>query len=377
VPPSRFLLPPAPSHRELLRLGTFLDREDPLADAVVDELTQLPRAEQATQVNRLLSTSPGKLPPALATLHAWLREPPPWFDEALANAGGQVLLRHGLLSGLVLGFKSLVLGYCSPAGNKPLAFSGRLTEDLTVRIAETARFVEATSTADGLRFGAPGFNATVRVRLIHARVRQALRAAPAWRAADWGAPINQYDMAGTVLLFSSQLLEGLRQLGATVTAAEEAATLHLWRYAGRLMGVEDELVSTSAAEARALWTMLEATQGPPDLDSRRLTHALVLSRVERGEPASTIDLGYALCRHLVGPRYADALQLPRSRWDLAPWLLRQLVRPLDATLRRLPGAEARSLRFGASAWRRVVARTFGPDEVPFALPERPLRVQRS
>jgi hypothetical protein len=49
----------------------------------------------------------------------------------------------------------------------------------------------------------------VRVRLIHARVRHALSRSPAWRPDAWGAPINQYDMAGTVLLFSSKLFEGL------------------------------------------------------------------------------------------------------------------------------------------------------------------------
>ena len=160
-----------------------------------------------------------------------------------------MLLRHGLLSGLVLGFKSLVLGYCSPAGNKPLVFSGRLTADVNRRLAETARFVEAVSHPRGLRFGAPGFTTTVRVRLIHARIRHALRHAPSWKTAEWGTPINQYDMAGTVLLFSSVLLEGLRDLGASVSADEEDAVLHQWRAIGRLMGVEDELLASSGWEA--------------------------------------------------------------------------------------------------------------------------------
>jgi hypothetical protein len=45
-----------------------------------------------------------------------------------AARGGEVLLRHGFFGGIVLGFRCLVAGYCSPAGNKPLAFSGRLRE---------------------------------------------------------------------------------------------------------------------------------------------------------------------------------------------------------------------------------------------------------
>ena len=370
--PTRFVSAVTPGARAV-RLASFLERTDPLADAVMDVLVPLARPEQEALVARVLSTSPGVLPPPLATFHSWLREVPLWFDEDRADAGGEVLLRSGLLSGLVLGFKSLVLGYCAPAGNKPLAFSGRLTGDVNQRLAETARFVEAVSHPRGLRFGAPGFSTTVRVRLIHARVRHALTRSPRWRAGDWGAPINQYDMAGTVLLFSSVLLEGLRQLGVDVTPAEEDSTLHQWRFVGRLMGVDEELLSTSPTEARSLWAQLEASQGPPDVDSRRLTHALILDGAERGAPPAAIDFGYSLCRHLVGPRYADALELPRSSWELAPRVLSTLIGPMNELMRRIPGARGQALRLGMKYWRRTVELTFGPSEVPFELPFHPLR----
>jgi hypothetical protein len=49
-----------------------------------------------------------------------------------------VLLRTGFLGGIVLGFRSLVAGYCSPAGNKPLAFSGRLREAAPRRLSRPA-----------------------------------------------------------------------------------------------------------------------------------------------------------------------------------------------------------------------------------------------
>lgn len=355
------------------RLAGFLTREDPLADAVIEALAPQPRPEQEALITQLLSARPGVLPPALRALHEWLRERPLWFDGERANAGGAVLLRNGLLAGLVLGFKSLVVGYCSPAGNKPLIFSGRLTgADLSRRLAETARFVEAVSHPDGMHFGAPGFTAAVRVRLIHARVRHALRGHPRWQADAWGAPINQYDMAGTVLLFSSVLLEGLRQLGANIDARDEDATLHLWRFTGRVMGVDDELLSTSASEARSLWHLIETTQALPDADSRRLTHALLLDGAERGMPQAAIDFGYALCRHLVGPRYADALELPRSAWDVAPVLLRPVVNRLERALLRLPGARDEALAVGARYWRQVVERTFGTQDVAFGLPTTPL-----
>lgn len=368
--PSRFVVASPPDARSS-RLARFLTRTDPLADDAMSVLAVLPRPEQERLIGQLLSTTPGDLPPPLARFHEWLRDVPVWFDDTRADAGGAVLLRGGVLSGLVLGLKSLVLGYCSPAGNKPLAFSGRLDGDVSRRLAETARFVGAVSEPGGLHFGSPGFEATVRVRLIHARVRHALDRSPRWKADAWGAPINQYDMAGTVLLFSSILLEGLRELGVSVTPEEEDATLHQWRAVGRLMGVDDELLCTSASEARALWARLEATQALPDTDSRRLTYALLNDGAERGAPAIATDLGIALCRTLIGPRYADALELPRSPWELAPRVLRGLVRQLDGVVRHVPGASSQALRLGAAHWRRVISQS--GDAMPFVLPTQPLR----
>lgn len=366
--PARFLTNPSTGDKER-RLAGFLLREDPLADAVVDALTPFSRAEQEVLVSRMLSLDPGPLPGPLATMHAWLRDVPLWFDVEHGNIGGEVLLRNGLLAGLVLAFKSLVLGYCSPAGNKPLLLTGRLTgPEVNRRLTETARFVEAVSQPGGVSFGAPGFIATVRVRLIHARVRQGLRRSAKWRAAEWGAPINQYDMAGTVLLFSAILIEGLRQLGVSVSEREEAANLHLWRYVGRVMGVEDELLCTSTAEAQRLGTMIETSQGLPDLDSRKLTDALIFSGVDRGEPPVTIAFNYAVTRHLVGVRYADALQLPRSGWELAPKVLKLVVGRVDQATRYVPGARAGVLRVGERFWRHTIELVLGAKEVPFELP---------
>jgi hypothetical protein len=370
--PTRFI--GSASDTRSARLARFLTRGDPMADAVIDSLSELPHREQEALIARMLGQTPGQLPHALGQLREWLHETPLWFDEERSNAGGRVLLKAGLLSGLVLGFKSLILGYCSPGGNKPLVFSGRLADDEQVsrRLAETARFVEAVSHANGLRFGSPGFRATVRVRLIHARVRHALKRSAQWQTAAWGTPINQYDMAGTVLLFSSQLVGGLRQLGAAVSEAQEADTLHSWRFIGRLMGVDEELVSTSPHEARALWSMLEASQRLPDLDSRRLSYALIHSGSQRGAPEAAADFASALCRELIGPRYADALELPRNAWGLAPALLRQITKRMGSVVSRLPGGSDQLLRVGTAYWRRTVEMTFGQTEVGFELPVEPI-----
>jgi hypothetical protein len=373
VTPSRFLNADAVAlshgaHRSA-RLAAFLGEGDPLADAAVDALVKEPRAVQEAQIAAVLAGRTEGLPAALLALEASLSKVPFWFDPARADAGGEVLLRRGLLTGLVLGFKSLVLGYCSPAGNKPLAFSGRLTEDVSKRLGETARFVEAVCLPSGMRRSGEGFATTVRVRLMHARVRQGLRRSTRWDHQALGLPINQYDMAGTVLLFSSVLLEGLKELGAEVSSQEAEDVQHLWRMVGHVMGVDHELLCTSAAEAHTLWGLISATQGPPDEDSRRLTHALIDSAAAQGAPAAYVAFSRALCRHLVGAARGDQLGLPRSGWSVAPVVLRPFIGQLERAVRSVPGGRGAALKAGMLYWRRTVELGQGDPRFPMPMVE--------
>jgi hypothetical protein len=387
--PSRFLPQPAALalHGEgrLHRLGGFLLRGDPLADAAVDALAALPSsAGREALLARGLAEGAAAVPEAPDALRALLAaagQVPFWVDPARADRGAAVLLRAGPLAGLVLGFRSLVAGYCSPGGNKPLAFSGRMEEGAARRLAETGHFVQATARPGALRPGAEGYQTTLRVRLMHARVRRMLQQSPRWREADWGVPINQYDMAGTVVLFSHALLEGLAQLGVRFTREEREDLMHLWRWSGWLMGVEEELLCATEAEARTLLALLQATQGPPDADSRRLADALFATPVreartpaERAVAERTQGLGYALSRFLIGDDYADALGYPRSRWSLALPALRAAVRGLDVLRASLPGADGLAAQAGLLYWERAVG--FGLEGRParFELPERLARL---
>ena len=114
--------------------------------------------------------------PALRRLMAHVEEVPAWVDWDRIRRGGETFLRTGRLGGLVLGAGSLMAGYAQPAGNKPLALSGRLEQQAARRLAETSRFVWQVTRASGLRRDGDGFAITVKVRLMHARVRALLDA---------------------------------------------------------------------------------------------------------------------------------------------------------------------------------------------------------
>lgn len=340
------------------RLGPFLLRGDPLADDAADVLAGLPTPAREALLARLLREGArADAPEALRRLFAQLDHVPFWLDRERADRGGQAFLRSGPLGGFVLGAYSLIIGYCSPAGNKPLAFTGRLQEQVPRRLAETGRFVRVVSQRGGMRRDGEGFAVTVRVRLMHAHVRRLLRVSPRWRAQDYGEPINQLDMVGTTLLFSAVVIDGLRRLGVPVSDAEAEDLLHLWRYVGYVMGVSEELLATSLPEAMAAIELIGVTQDPPDDDSRALAKALIerplaaaRSEAERARARRMVGFGYGLSRYLIGDRYADALRYPRTGWRLSLPVLRRVVAAAGGVAAKVPAWERLSYAAGLRYW---------------------------
>jgi hypothetical protein len=350
---------------------------DPLADAAVAELAALGTGVMTQMV--MDATMGRDVPAAPTALRALVRDAsavPPWFDAELANLGARAFMRAGRLAGTVLGSASIVMGYASPAGNKPLALSGRLTEHAARRLAETSKFVLLVCSPDGARPGQPGHAAALRVRLMHAHVRRMLLASPRYATESWGVPINQHDMAGTLLLFSIVVIEGLRKLGFFMSKLEAEGYFLLWRYVGQVMGVDPEIIPRSLPEAVRLGEFIDLTQHPPDRDAKALTRALLDSPFaispsakarRNAELQSTV--GAAFCRALLGDERADALDVPRSayRGIVAPLFAvasaRQQLTKLVPSLARADEARGRAY------WEEVVrmGNVGGYDFAPFAL----------
>ncbi|MEJ7733325.1 MAG: oxygenase MpaB family protein [Polyangiaceae bacterium] len=346
------------------RLGPYLSDTDPLADALVERFTQLPPGQGSAQLALALERGIDEVadaPDELRALFADLDAVPPWVDWGAVDRGGSVLVSAGVLGGAVLGARSLVLGYCSPGGNKPLVFSGRLQEQALQRLNETSKFVYATCVPGGMRRHGQGFALTVRVRMIHAQVRRMILLSGRWDAARWGAPINQHDMVGTSMLFSLVLLDGLRSLGLEVDTEDAHRYMQLWRYSAKVIGIAPELIPGSEAEARSLWALVEMTQGEADDDSRALTRALLESprraartAQERSRAETQIAIATGLCRALLGEQRADQLRLPRTYWRGTANLARALLLPTRRLRGTRPG-RALTLRAGNRYWRRVLA----------------------
>ena len=286
---------------------------------------------------------------------------PAWVDWSTCDRGGALLMRAGALGGAVLGARSLVLGYASPGGNKPLVFSGRLKAQASRRLNETARFVQAVCRPAGMRPFADGWQITLKVRMIHAQVRKMILASGRWNADAWGAPMNQHDLAGTTLLFSAAIIDGLRKLGMRITAEEADGYIHLWRWVGRTIGVHPDVLPASEPEAMRLADLIEMTMGEPDQDSRDLTRALFEAAFDgcdtkrkMREAQRNVMFGRVVCRELIGDELADKLEVPRQPIRYAMPMMKRFVTAVERFSRVVPFGERSAVAMGTHYWDRVV-----------------------
>jgi hypothetical protein len=358
------------------RLATALERSDQAADRAVEDLEAFPPSERHALIDRALGDSAAPAPDSLRALIAAARVTPPWLDWERVARAHQVFTRAGLLGGLALGLSSLVHGYAAPEGNKPLAFSGRLKERADRRLAETSRFITAVTEEGGVRPGALGWRLVLKVRLMHAAVRGLLLASGRWSSEAWSHPINQHDMAATILLFSCVFIDGIRHVGVHVSPAEADDYQHLFRWVGALIGVEPELLPETYPQAKRLAEAIHFMQGPPDDDSRELVQALLegplrAARTPREVKAARrmVAVSAGLCRSFVGDRLADELGLPRDVYRHVAAGLRTTFGILEHVRRGVPGLDPIVRLLGGRYWRLVVSRGLGDVPARFELPE--------
>lgn len=353
----------------------YLFRTDPLADAVVAAMAELPGGQGHrlldTALNQGIETVPDA-PSALRDLFAQLDEVPFWVDWEQLDLGGAVFLRSGLFGVLTVGLASLPLSYSSPAGNKPLVFSGQLINRAARRLGETARFVYLTSQSGALRRFGDGFKATVKVRLIHAQVRRLLKQSGHWDAGKWGEPINQAYMAATNLILSVVLLDGMRSFGLRCTEPEREALMQLWRYSGYLSGVAPELLCATENEARRMLKLVLELDGPPDGDSRALINALMRVGQATGfkEADWLTQLCYGISYALIGEERARALGYPSTwrRWIVPA--LRPLISAVDLVRSLVPGGGRLVDTLGVRGWELAIERTLAGPPPDFRMMER-------
>jgi hypothetical protein len=152
-------------------------------------------------------------PRELAGFFAEVDALPYWVDPDLLDRGARVVGRTGLLGlTLVMPCASLYGGYLASRPGKTLMRTGYLDTMAARRLAEAAGWWVDVTTLGGLGRFEAGFKGILRVRLMHAQVRAAMNRRSDWDHDAWDSPVNQIQLAGTLLLFSHVMLPSSRAL---------------------------------------------------------------------------------------------------------------------------------------------------------------------
>ncbi len=340
-----------PTEEELAALRDALTRCDEPAAALV-----------RTVERRALFLDPAspEAPAPVRAFYAAALDRPAWVDDDLLARGAQACRTFGLDAGLVLAYGSLLGGYRTAAALEPLVRTGRLAGGETLRrIQETSIWWRAVTAPGGLAPGAEGFRTTLHVRVMHALVNARLAADPDWDHSLRGLPINQYDQASTLGVFSTSFLLHLRLLGVRVSRADARAVMHLWSYVGWLMGVDERwLPHTERRGRRQLYHFL-SNDPPPDANSVALARALIGMYDEvipnRWRQAYEREKALSAGSWLLGPGAMRDLGLPyRLPWYGLGRVAANLV--ISQGLGRLPRGRALLLARGERRARVQFAR---------------------
>ena len=202
---------------------------------------------------------------------------PDWVDFDQIQRGINVFLAYLPVAGCSLFYRSLVGGFSIPQIVQVLIATRYLVPSSQIvssgdrkrsfeRLLDTGGFVAScfappssstdidtngcVTSALSLRPGGKGWDAALRVRVLHAKVRRSLlqstkttrdtgQTIPSWDIDKNGIPINQEDMSATLLAFSVNVLLGIEIIaGKPLPEQEQRDYIALWRYIVWLLGMD-------------------------------------------------------------------------------------------------------------------------------------------
>lgn len=308
-------------------------------------------------------------PMPLREFFARIERRPDWVDDQLVREGGELYRRGGMeviYAGRDVAF---IGGYQASAFNKTLLLTGALSKGPTRRLAETLRWALDCTAAGGMdRFGA-GFKSTVRVRLIHALVRRHVQQRPEWRMREWGLPINQIDMAATLLGTVNVPLLGARIMGMPQSRHERDAATHSGRYIGWLMGIEPRWLPTDEHSALVLLYQMLLSLSHPDETSIQLAGPMVDEPLQRPYPRFAALRGrFDRARHLsisrlfLGRAGMRNLGLPEGTLPWYPLLKLPFTLSRHLCSRLLPDGKIRAAKEGRRAQEQFLQLLSGKHE---------------
>lgn len=341
-------------------------------ESINDLMVQLVRVDQAV---------PEGLPPELKAYLTTTLPLPGWADLDAVDRGQRFFEKWGVEISVCLFCASLPSAYAAAKGVKVLRRTGQLADHPRRRVIETGQFLMDVLERGGLGDHGTGRRTVQRVRLMHGAIRHLIQSrAPEvpglWDFAD-GKPINQEDLAGTLLSFSYVVGDPLKRLGVPVSDREADDYIHLWNVIGDLLGVREDLMARDLDDATEAVTAIRRRQFKASADGQYMT-AKLIGLLEELTPAKRFDRYVpAIIRYLIDDDVADKLAVPpselavhltrlRKAWN---WVWTKVLRqPQRNAVNRLITILAKP--FGKAFMRALFDIERGGERPKFTIPDR-------
>jgi hypothetical protein len=185
------------------------------------------------------------------------------------------------------------------------------------RISKTAKLGYDIGAVNAFKPDGEMIVTAVKTRLVHAAVRHLLPQSPDWgQVADEDIPISQRDMMVTWHSLPTTVMQKLNAWQVPIPAAESTAFLHSWQVGAHMLGIRDEYIPATWAEANSQAQQVLTPILAPTPEGLALSDILLnLGSVIDGGLLTKPILG-AFTRFLLGDQIAGWLHIAREPiWD--------------------------------------------------------------
>ena len=177
---------------------------------------------------------------------------PDWVEFSEYRPGIRMFHRNSKLVLVAFVAGVLLEGFTTNIA-KSFYITGRVRDQGIRRLTQNNRHMMDIFLPGGLDRDGYGWRLSVRIRIIHARVRRLLSDSDDWEPEAWGLPISAAHLGYAVSAFSARLLKHMKTLGAEYSAEEAASFMAVWRYTGYLMGIPETILFRDEEEALKLY----------------------------------------------------------------------------------------------------------------------------
>lgn len=254
--------------------------------------------------------------PKLKKLWDQVTDIPDWVDWDQIARGQDVFYRYGGATLTGLAYQSLLGGMGANRVVEVLARTGGFGVNVARhRLFETTQHIlECTRSLESIKPGGDGFGSSLRVRLLHASVRQRIlklaKTRPSYYSVEkYGVPINDLDSIATIGTFSGTIVWlSLPRQGIFLRQQEIDDYIALWRLIAHYVGTPTEYFAYPA-KAKSMMESLLMNEINPSQTSQVLANNII--RCLENQPPAYTSRSFleANARWLNGNELCDALGL--------------------------------------------------------------------